>query len=89
MHFGESHPTEEVPTCNYRPSGPQSQSRGDEREPCGCRGPIRPPRDESLLVDEAAQAVASSELRGVDVADEGGSRVGLDGARWLGRRCEL
>jgi len=84
MHFGESHPTEEVPTCNYGPSGPQLQSRGDGRETCGCRGPIRPARDESLLVDEAAQAVGSSELRGVEVADEGGSRVGLDGARWLG-----
>jgi hypothetical protein len=33
--------------------------------------------DESILVDEVAQDVSSSELSGVDVADEGRSRVGV------------
>ena len=33
--------------------------------------------DESVLVDEAAQDVGSSEPFGVEVADEGRSRVGL------------
>ncbi len=33
--------------------------------------------DESVLVDETAQDVGSLDLFGVDVADEGRSRVGL------------
>ena len=47
-------------------------------------------RDESVLVDEAAQNVGSSELFGVDVADRAANHLGigwwaLADRRWSGR----